>query len=50
MIQLETKEEKSDENQDQDFLQNRPGIDLISVIDTSGSMMGEKINLVQNTL
>jgi Mg-chelatase subunit ChlD len=30
--------------------EKRPNIDLICVIDVSGSMMGEKINLVRETL
>lgn len=39
MVQLETKEAVSEEDIDN----NRPGVDLICVIDTSGSMRGEKI-------
>lgn len=42
MVQLETKDEIEDENGES----SRPNVDLICVIDTSGSMMGEKIKLV----
>lgn len=32
------------------MLKDRPAVDLICVIDTSGSMGGKKIKLVQDTL
>jgi len=42
MVQIETKDEIENENGES----SRPNVDLICVIDTSGSMMGQKIKLV----
>jgi Mg-chelatase subunit ChlD len=46
MINLSTKKKLEEEK----TLEFRPPIDLICVVDTSGSMSGNKINLVQQTL
>lgn len=47
MVSIDT---KGEEDKEQVSLENRPSIDLICVIDRSGSMGGTKIQLVKDTL
>lgn len=47
MVSVNTKSIEEEKEVD---LEGRPSIDLICVIDTSGSMSGTKINLVKDTL
>lgn len=49
MVSLNTKLEKNDALE-KNLEENRPSIDLICVIDRSGSMAGKKMELVKNAL